>query len=282
MSFKASAIRFLMKIVRPGAVSACLALFFKAVVRLVPIRKRTAVRNLEIAFPEKTPRERAAILWKTYDHLIWMGLEFAALQRDPRLVLDWVDFENESALDDSKGGILLASHVGNWELCCSRLAQGGHDVTAIVRESGDDGERGVIAEMRARAGWKFLSHTGPMTRALSVLKRSAFLAIMPDQHGAPAGISAPFFGLATSTPQGPAVFAYLTKKPIIPVYIRRIRPFKHVMRVGEPIKWDATRTGGRDRIIYEITAAVNREVEQMVRESPDQWLAQHKRFKEHY
>ena len=282
MSFKASAIRFLMKIVRPGAVSAYLALFFKGLLRLIPIRKQIAARNLEIALPEKTPREREAILWKTYDHLIWMGIEFAALQRDPRLALDWVDFENESALDDSEGGILLASHVGNWELCGARIAQGGHDVTAIVRESNDDGERGVIAGMRARTGWKFISHKAPMTRALSVLKKNAFLAILPDQHSGPTGIAVPFFGLATSTPQGPAVFAYLTKKPIIPLYIRRIRPFKHVMRVGEPIKWDTTRTGERDRTIYEITAAVNREVEQMVREAPDQWLAQHKRFKEHY
>jgi KDO2-lipid IV(A) lauroyltransferase len=280
MSFKASAIRFLMKIVRPGAAAACLALLFKGLLRLVPIRKRTAARNIETAFPEKTPRERAAIVWKTYDHLVWIGLEFAALQRDPRLALDWVDFENESALDDSQGGILLAGHVGNWELCCSRLAQGGHDVTAIVRESGDDGERGVIAEMRARAGWKFLSHKSPMTRALAVLRQNKFLAIMPDQHGGPSGIAAPFFGLATSTPQGPAVFAYLTKKPIIPVYTRRIRPFKHTMRVGEPIKWEDA--GERGRTIYEITAAVNREMERMVRESPDQWLAQHKRFKEHY
>ena len=271
-----------MKIVRPGAVSACMALFFKGLLRLVPIRYRTASRNLEIAFPEKTPQERAAILWKTYDHLIWTGIEFAALQRDPRLALDWVDIENESALDNSKGGILLASHVGNWELCCSRLAQGGYDVTAIVRESGDDGERGVIAEMRARAGWKFLSHTSPMTRALSVLRRGAFLAIMPDQHGGSSGIAVPFFDLETSTPQGPAVFAYLTKKPIIPVYMRRIRPFKHAIRIGEPIKWDTTRTGDRDGTIYEITAAVNREMELMVRASPDQWLAQHKRFKEHY
>ncbi|MDR1579781.1 MAG: lysophospholipid acyltransferase family protein [Synergistaceae bacterium] len=280
MSFKASAIRFLMKIVRPGAAAACMALFFKGLVRLVPIRKQTAARNLEIALPEKTPRERGAILWKTYDHLIWLGIEFAVLQRDPRLALDWVDFENESALDDSKGGILLASHVGNWELCCSRLAQGGHDVTAIVRESRDEGERRVIAEMRARAGWKFLSHKSPMTRALAVLKKNAFLAIMPDQHGSSAGIAVPFFGLATSTPQGPAVFAYLTKKPVIPVYIRRIRPFKHVMRVGEPITWEDT--GDRARTIYGITAAVNREMERMVREAPDQWLAQHKRFKEHY
>ncbi|MDR3165567.1 MAG: lysophospholipid acyltransferase family protein [Synergistaceae bacterium] len=280
MSFKASAIRFLMKIVRPGASAACLALFFRGLVRLAPIRKQTAARNLEIALPEKTPRERGAILWKTYDHLIWMGIEFAALQRDPRLVLDWVDFENESALDDSKGGILLASHVGNWELCGSRLAQGGHVVTAIVRESCDDEERGVIAEMRVRAGWKFISHTSSMMPALAVLKRNEFLAIMPDQHASSAGIAVPFFGLATSTPQGPAVFAYLTKKPIIPVYIRRIRPFKHVMRIGEPIKWEDT--GERGRTIYGITAAVNREVEQMVREAPDQWLAQHKRFKEHY
>jgi KDO2-lipid IV(A) lauroyltransferase len=119
-----------------------------------------------------------------------------------------------------------------------------------------------------------------MTRVVSILRRNEFLAIMPDQHGGAGGIRAPLFGLKTPTSQGIAVFAYLTGKPIIPVFTRRISPFKHVMRFGPPVEWE--RASSRDETIYGITRAVNKAVEEIILEAPDQWLAQHKRFKEYY
>jgi KDO2-lipid IV(A) lauroyltransferase len=208
-----------------------------------------------------------------------MGIEFTVLQRNPQEVLGWMDVKNPEALDRD-GGILIACHVGNWELAVAWAAQSGRKVTAIVRESPDLSERGVIAEMRMNAGVSFISKTAPMTQALGVLKRNEFLAIMPDQNGGGEGLKAPLFGLETSTPRGAAVFAYLTKKPLIPVYTHRVAPFKHVMRLGEPIAWK--RVGSRDKTILAITGAVNLEVERIIREAPGQWLAQHRRFREHY
>jgi KDO2-lipid IV(A) lauroyltransferase len=246
---------------------------------LCPIRKKVARRNLEIVLPGKTARERDKILWRTYDNLVWIGIEFTVLQKDPAEVLEWVDMKNPEALDRD-GGILIACHVGNWELAIAWAAQSGHKVTAIVREPPDLAERGVIAGMRVNAGVKFISKTVPMTQALGVLKRNEFLAIMPDQHGGPEGVKAPLFGIETSTPRGAAVFAYLTEKPLIPVYTHRVAPFRHVMRLGEPISWK--RTGSRNETILGITRAVNLEVERMIMEAPDQWLAQHRRFREHY
>jgi KDO2-lipid IV(A) lauroyltransferase len=93
-------------------------------------------------------------------------------------------------------------------------------------------------------------------------------------------LGVPLFGLETSTVQGPAVFAYLTKKPIIPVFTHRIAPFRHVIKLGSPIEWEDT--GDRGKTIYGITRKVNEAVEQIILEAPDQWLAQHRRFREHY
>ena len=77
-----------------------------------------------------------------------------------------------------------------------------------------------------------------MTQALGVLKRNEFLAIMPDQYCGGEGVKAPLFGIETSTPSGATVFAYLTGKPLIPVYTHRVAPFRHVMRLCEPIPWE--------------------------------------------
>jgi KDO2-lipid IV(A) lauroyltransferase len=137
-----------------------------------------------------------------------------------------------------------------------------------------------MAEMRKNAGVRYISKGASMTQALGVLKRNEFLVIMQDQHGGCEGVKAPLFGIETPTPRGAAVFAYLTKKPLIPVYMRRVAPFKHVMRFGGPIQWEDA--GNKQETITAVTRAVNREIERIIREAPDQWLAQHKRFREHY
>jgi KDO2-lipid IV(A) lauroyltransferase len=272
--------KFLTRIIKPGIVAWCVANFFRGVLRLVPIRKSIAARNLEIALPDTSPEERKKILWRTYDNLVWIGVESTILQNNPSQSLGWVEAENAEALDDSVGGILMGCHVGNWELAAAWVAQKGHKISAIVRESTDQGERGIIADMRSGAGVNCIPKTAAMTKALGVLKKNEFLAIMPDQHGGDEGITVPLFGLETKTSQGASVFAYLTKKPIIPVYIRRITPFKHRLRFGDPLVWKDK--GNRDETILGITKIINTEIEKIILEAPDQWLAQHRRFREHY
>ena len=282
MSWKTASVDILSKILRPGLSARATAMLLSAPLKLAAPRREVALHNLDLALPHSTPQERKKILSQTYDHLIWTGIEFIVLQRDPTQVMHWVEAENAELLKDvyGKGAILLTGHVGNWELTAAWVAQSGYKLTAIVRESADDAERGLIESMRLRVGVMSLSKRAPMTRALAILKRGEFLGILPDQHGGRDGIMAPFFGLETSTSQGAAVFAYLTKKPLIPVYSHRVEPFHHHIRVGEPLEWRQLAT--RDETILDITAKVNATVERMVREAPGQWLAQHRRFREHH
>ena len=280
MSWKKTAIDILSRRLRPGFRAGAAAALLSAPLRLAAPRKKIALHNLTLALPDSTPAERKRLLRQTYEHLVWTGIEFITLQQDPKQVLDWVEAENSELLkeSDGKGAILLTGHIGNWELTAAWVAQSGHRLTAIVRESEDDSERSLIENMRAHVGVMSLSKRAPMTRALSVLKRGEFLGILPDQHGGNDGIPVPFFGVETSTSPGAAVFAHLTKKPLIPVYSRRIAPFRHKIRVGNPIEW--TPQASRDETILDITTKINAVVEQMVREAPGQWLAQHRRFRE--
>jgi KDO2-lipid IV(A) lauroyltransferase len=260
--------------------AAFIAFFLCGLLRIAGPRRSVAERNLEIALPEAPPDERRRMLKGTYDHLVWTGIEFIALQRDPKRILEWMEAENAPGLDVAGGAIIVACHVGNWELLAAWIAQSGHKITAIVREPDDELERGAIAGMRHRVGVSCLPKTAPMTRAVSVLRRGELLGIMPDQHGGGEGIMAPLFGLETATSKGPALFAYLTGRPIIPVSSHRVAPFRHRAKIWPPIEWSDL--GGRDETVRDITLRVNRAVEDIIREAPDQWLAQHKRFKEHY
>lgn len=278
MRWKATAIHVLSRLLRPGITSSCAAAFFSAPLKLASPRRDVAARNLRIALPSATEAEISRIVGETYSHMIWTAIEFIVLQRDPKQVLSWVECEGASRLDDlhGHGAILITSHVGNWELTAAYVAQLGHDITAIVRESDDAEERGVIEEMRERCGVRLLPKTAQMTRSVSILRRGEFLGILPDQHEH--GPQVPLFGIPTATATGPAVFAYLTKKPIVPVFTRRIEPFRHAVRIGAPIEWEPL--GSRDETILDITARINGEIERMIREAPGQWLAQHRRFRE--
>ncbi|MDR3332770.1 MAG: lysophospholipid acyltransferase family protein [Synergistaceae bacterium] len=282
MSWKESAVGVLAKLLRPGARAGFAAALLSWLLRTAAPRRRVAEQNLRIALPEASKEERRRILKGTYDHLVWMGIEFIMLQDDPSLVLDWVEAENISLLDSlvGKGAIFISGHVGNWELGVAWLAQSGYNLTSIVRESSDPNERGLIERMRSRVGVRTMPKTTPMTRAASLLRRGEFLGILTDQHGGPEGIPSRFFGIETSTSQGAAVFAWLTKKPIIPIFTHRIAPCRHAIRVGSPIEWQPL--GSRDETISHITDLVNLTMERMVLESPEQWLAQHRRFREHY
>lgn len=282
MGWKTTSIDVLSKLLRPGLRAGCAAAFLSFPLRLIAPRAGVAAHNLEIALPDRTPEERRAILRKTYDHLAWTAIEYIVLQRNPKDVLDWVEAENAELLNelDGHGAILLTGHIGNWEVTAAWLAQSGHKVTAIVREPEDKNERGLIERMRHHVGVATMPKTAPMTKAVALLRRGEFLGILPDQHGGNDGIPVPFFGQVTSTSQGAAVFAYLLDKPLIPLFSRRISPFRHKLRVGAPIAWE--RAGSRDETIWTITKKINEAVEQMVREAPGQWLAQHRRFREHY
>lgn len=271
---------------RPGVSSECLIKTFAALLNGVGPRREIALRNFEIAFPESDEQQRRAWVRQSYEHLVRMGAECVMLQKNPQQVLEWVTECRgvewlEKAAADGRGAILVAGHLGNWELGASWVAQRGYaPITGIVRHSQDPREKSLVDQLRNKLGTKTLSKDAPMTRAAGLLRRGEFLGIMVDQHGGSAGIPAPFFGLTTSTSPGAAVFAWLTGAPLIPLYAARVAPCRFEVEVSPPIEW--TKAQGRDAAISDITRKINEAMEKMVRAIPGQWLCQHRRFREHY
>src|SRR6478672_6998219 len=83
--------------------------------------RRVGMRNLALAFPEKTRRERARILHGVFTSL---GRQLAEVCLFPKYTLENVGkvvvydgFENfERALAGGKGVLFLTAHLGGWEL----------------------------------------------------------------------------------------------------------------------------------------------------------------------
>lgn len=270
------------KHIEPGWRADLLAASLLLPLKLIKPRRRVAMKNIDIAFPDLSDKEKKKILADSYHNLIWTAVETLALQRNPDVRKSWIcEAEGREhfadALAAKKGIIGIAGHIGNWELAASALA-GEVPITAVVRNPDNQFYSELVDVMRTRCGLDTLDKREPMMRGVTVLRRNEVFAIMPDQHGGREGIMAPFFGIETSTIPGPAVFAYLTGAPIIPIQVIRLAPFKFKMIIDPPLKWE--RLGDRNSTILDITIKANRCIENMIRRAPGQWLWQHRRFKE--
>lgn len=268
--------------ITPGWRANTLAAAFGVPVKLVKPRSRVALRNMDIVFPGISREEKKKILAESYENIIWTGVETLAQQRDPEVSTRWIhDIEGGDFFTEAraigKGIIGLAGHIGNWELAASVYASA-VPLTAIIRNSDNAFYRELVETMRMRVGLKTLDKSEPMIRGVSALRRNELFGIMPDQFGGGDGIKVPFFGVETSTFPGPAVFAYLTGAPIIPIQMIRIEPFKFKMILDPPIAWK--KLADRESTIRDITIKANQCIEKMIRRAPGQWLWQHRRFRE--
>src|SRR5262245_50724492 len=100
--------------------------------------RHVGMRNLALAFPEKTKAERAKILRGEFTSL---GRQLAELCRFPKYTLQNISqvvvldgFENyERAVARGKGVLLFAGHFGGWELSAFTLSLYGHPMHAVMR-----------------------------------------------------------------------------------------------------------------------------------------------------
>ena len=106
----------------PRPVARAIGIGLAGVVYLLHVRLRqVGMRNLAMAFPEKSEAERARILRGEFASL---GRQLAEVCRFPKYTLENVEevvvfdgFENyERARARGKGVLLLAGHFGGWEL----------------------------------------------------------------------------------------------------------------------------------------------------------------------
>ncbi|HVN85885.1 MAG TPA: lysophospholipid acyltransferase family protein [Candidatus Binatia bacterium] len=254
---------------------------------LVDVRdRRIALKNLAMAFPERSHAEHRRILRATCRNLGRMAFEiahFPSLTRDnvSRYVqIDdpqrWAEVVNRAR---ERGTIILTGHFGDWELlayACGLLSQ---PVTLIHRPMRNRlVDRGIM-ELRAPAGTQAIPKKAAAKEALRRLKARAMVAIPVDQNQVHSfGVFVDFFGVPACTTTGPARLAMLTRAPIVPVFIVRDgESERHRIIILPDI--EPASTGDRDGDIHTTTQRCSAVFEQMVRAHPDHWIWFHKRWK---
>ncbi len=243
---------------------------------------RRALRNLRVAYPEKSQAEIAAILNDMWDNLGRVMAEYAHLDEicwrssDPRITVTGVE-NFEAAKARGKGLIFLSAHFANWEIMPIAAREYGVTGGSIVRNANNPIVSRWLDALRSRKGMPEQISKGARgtRRVFTLLRKGETILLLADQR-ASEGIRVPFFGRDAFTTLAPASLALKLGATILPVSNRRMGGSRFHMHVYPAI--ELPNSGDHDRDVYLLTAALTRFIEDRVRELPGEWLWIHKRW----
>ena len=269
----------------PRSLSRAAAIALSWTIYLIHVRLRhVGMRNLKLAFAEKTRRERARILRGVFTSL---GRQLAEVCLFPTYTLENVGkvvvydgFENfERALARGKGVLFLTAHLGGWELSAFTHSLYGHPLHIVMRPLDNVYLDSLMRRYRTMHGNSTVDKDDFVRGLLSAMKAGETVGILMDTNMTPPqGVFTDFFGIPACTASGLARIALRTDAAVVPgftVWDPGLRKYR--LRFDPALK--LIRTGNDDADVVANTALFTKVIEEYVRKYPDQWLWVHRRWK---
>jgi Kdo2-lipid IVA lauroyltransferase/acyltransferase len=244
--------------------------------------------NLVAAFPEKSPQEIETILAGSWDNLGRVVAEFLHLDKitiidhdkpsDVDVIYDPVGNERMRKLREAGALLFFGTHLGNWELPARFARYYDFDTTILFRPPSVRAVADAVIELRAGCmGTLVPSGFDAPIRLARALERGGKAGMLVDQYDS-RGVDITFFGRPT---KASPLLAQLARHFDCPIHGTRVvrladrnKFWGEVTEAIEPVR-DAD---GKIDIVG-TTQAIANVVEAWVREYPDQWLWQHRRWR---
>ncbi|ABM17890.1 MULTISPECIES: lysophospholipid acyltransferase family protein [Marinobacter] len=237
--------------------------------------------NLDICLPELTEEQRRDLSRDSLAHTGMTALEIPLMWEWPvdkclGLIKETEGLELvDEALATGKGLILLAPHLGNWELAglffSSRYKMAALYSPPHIKEFED-----YMIRVRGRLGSELVrGDRKGLMRLMGILKEGGVAGILPDQS--PRGKTnayAPFFGMDVMTMTLVGKLVQKTGANVLVTYAERLpngEGFKILVTPAEP-------GIGADDAVAGATA-LNQSVEKVVRMAPEQYQWEYKRMR---
>lgn len=244
--------------------------------------------NLAAAFPDKSPQEIEAILLGAWDNLGRVAAEFLHLDRitvadpdqpgDADVTYDPVAVERMETIRKPGPRLFFGIHLGNWELPARFARTYGVDTTILYRPPNIRAIADAVVELRAGCmGTLVPSGFDAPIRLARALERGEKAAMLVDQHDS-RGVDVTFFGRVCKASPLLAQLARHLDCPIHGVRVVRLADRNRFWaEVTDPI--EPVRDVDGQINVQGTTQAITNVVEAWIRENPDQWLWQHRRWR---
>ncbi|URX63307.1 LpxL/LpxP family Kdo(2)-lipid IV(A) lauroyl/palmitoleoyl acyltransferase [Luteibacter anthropi] len=242
-------------------------------------RRSIAATNIALCFPELDPVSQQALVRANLCDVGMMLAEFALgwMGSDKAIARVPVTVEGLEHLEAARaagcGVLLVGGHFSHLELC-ARLVSQRIRIAGMYRQM--DSDVFEFAVLRSRLHYAdAMFDKDDIRGTVKYLKAGGTVWYAPDQDmRSKDNVFVPFFGVPAATITATHHLARMSGAVVIPFYHRRLPGDSgYAMRLGAPLPGVPSKDAAAD------TAVVNGEIEQMVREAPEQYLWVHKRFK---
>lgn len=251
---------------------------------LLPARRRLAIDNVSKSGIATDRKDAIRIAKASFLSFGMLTAESLAASRliTPETLDAHVEVEMPAATrrlleDPDVGLIMVSSHLGNWELS-GHIISFTKKLVAVARRMNNTYAEAFMLKRNPRRNIEIVSkHSKDRLALLRPLRNGQLLGLISDQHASSHGVMVNFFGRPAKTVSSPARLHLLTKCPIICGNCIRTGPMQFKMIASEPLAY--SETGDRDADVLRITTDLNRHIERLIRQYPEQYLWAHRRWR---
>lgn len=241
---------------------------------------KTVLRNLRLAFPNKTEDERRVIAKQAWESVGRTAGELPHLPSIHPYNSDRVEVIGAQYLDQiensDQGAIFVTGHYANWEVMAATVCNRPVDCLVTYRALNNPHIDRRLNQVRHDYGVGVLTPKGLGTRELMrALSKGKSVGLMNDQKFNQ-GLPIDFFDHPAMTAPGPSRLAIKYNIPIIFVSTRRTGPARFRVEIYEPFM--PTQTGDTQKDVRVCVERITKLLEDEVRTNPGQWFWQHRRW----
>ena len=260
------------------------ALFF-----LISFRRRNlTLKNLRIAFPEKSEKERLGIAKRAFVNMAeFTGDSFLIMagklsRAEILAMVDGSQLEKYRSMRNasSNGALHITGHLGNWELMAQYAALQGLESHVVARRGSNQliDDR-IVTPLRTRHGNKVFYKENAMLNTVKALKRNEAVSFLIDQKTSDReGVPVQFFGQKVTAVASCAVLQIRFNPLVVPVFLVKTAHRRYKLFIGDAVQWNDDGSPQEEQI-QKLTQQYQRVIEETIRQYPDQWFWMHNRWR---
>tara|TARA_Y100000022_G_scaffold27123_1_gene20630 strand:- start:153 stop:1013 length:861 start_codon:yes stop_codon:yes gene_type:complete len=241
--------------------------------------KKIINENIKRAFPkieQKKLDNIKSLMWNNYGRVFAEYIflkEFRYGKLRDNIIIDGQEILKKIK-DDNKKVVFISGHFSNFELMAMQIDKLGIKIGAIYRPLNNFFLNIIMEKIRKKYICKnqIKKGVGGLKELLRLNKEGYSTALMIDQRVSQ-GIRSNFFDQRAFTTTIPAQLVKKFDIPVVPIFIERYEDLQFKMRVFEPINFS------KEESIESITEKLNKILETMIINNPNNWIWTHNRWK---
>lgn len=176
-----------------------------------------------------------------------------------------------------KGVVLIAAHVGAFELLAPQIGLLGYEPHILGTPLANASLNRLLLSKRGSRGSVVIERGKDTRKLLRVLKEGGVVAFLIDQDTKVKSRFVEFLGAPAATPVGPTLMAMKTGAAVVPIFIHLREDGMHQIDVHPEIPLRLT--GDEEADLIHNTRLFNEAIERTILAHPEQWVWIHRRWR---